>query len=185
MGRSGPQITAKRQLWDCVTLTMVLLSLLFRPGELLLLVLVLFSPCFCFVLCLQSGLLHSSAACEERPRRPALLSGMEVEEKKKKKEKKKLTSFPSWRLFVCVTRLKTFQRFSHAFARVCWCWMWEHRLCLRGQSTVLLLLLLRSLSSLQPDCAAAVCTAVASRAARVNSLFFTGVFLDKFPTVPT
>lgn len=33
MGRSGPQITAKRQLWDCVTLTMVLLSLLFRPGK--------------------------------------------------------------------------------------------------------------------------------------------------------
>lgn len=33
MGRSGSQITAKRQLWDCVTLTMVLLSLLFRPGK--------------------------------------------------------------------------------------------------------------------------------------------------------
>lgn len=33
MGRSGPQITAKRQLLDCVTLTMVLLSLLFRPGK--------------------------------------------------------------------------------------------------------------------------------------------------------
>lgn len=33
MGRSGPQITAKRQLWDCVTLTMVLLSLLFRAGK--------------------------------------------------------------------------------------------------------------------------------------------------------
>ncbi|KAG7239020.1 hypothetical protein INR49_030285 [Caranx melampygus] len=33
MGRSGPQITAKRQLWDCVTLTMVLLSLLFRPAH--------------------------------------------------------------------------------------------------------------------------------------------------------
>ncbi|KAG8003594.1 Repulsive guidance molecule A, partial [Nibea albiflora] len=33
MGRSGPQITAKRQLWDCVTLTMVLLSLLFRAAH--------------------------------------------------------------------------------------------------------------------------------------------------------
>lgn len=33
MGRSGPLITAKRQLLDCVTLTMVLLSLLFRPGK--------------------------------------------------------------------------------------------------------------------------------------------------------
>ncbi|CAJ1060286.1 RGM domain family%2C member D [Xyrichtys novacula] len=33
MGRSGPQITAKRQLWDCITLTMVLLSLLFRPAH--------------------------------------------------------------------------------------------------------------------------------------------------------
>lgn len=33
MGRSGPQITAKRQLLDCVTLMMVLLSLLFRPGK--------------------------------------------------------------------------------------------------------------------------------------------------------
>lgn len=33
MGRSEPQITAKRQLLDCVTLTMVLLSLLFRPGK--------------------------------------------------------------------------------------------------------------------------------------------------------
>lgn len=33
MGRSGPQITAKRQLWDCVTFTMVLLSLLFRPAH--------------------------------------------------------------------------------------------------------------------------------------------------------
>ncbi|MEQ2254536.1 hypothetical protein ILYODFUR_004713, partial [Ilyodon furcidens] len=31
MGRSGPQITAKRQLWDCLTFTMVLLALLFRP----------------------------------------------------------------------------------------------------------------------------------------------------------
>ncbi|XP_074491806.1 RGM domain family, member D [Sebastes fasciatus] len=31
MGRSGPQISAKRQLLDCVTLTMVVLSLLFRP----------------------------------------------------------------------------------------------------------------------------------------------------------
>uniref|UniRef100_A0A3P8UU99 RGM domain family, member D n=1 Tax=Cynoglossus semilaevis TaxID=244447 RepID=A0A3P8UU99_CYNSE len=31
MGRSGPQITAKRQLLDCVTLTMVFLSVLFRP----------------------------------------------------------------------------------------------------------------------------------------------------------
>nr|XP_057929816.1 RGM domain family, member D isoform X2 [Doryrhamphus excisus] len=29
MGRSGPQITAKRQLWDCVTLTMVVISLLY------------------------------------------------------------------------------------------------------------------------------------------------------------
>ncbi|TNN57048.1 Repulsive guidance molecule A [Liparis tanakae] len=33
MGRSGPQITAKRQLLDCVTFTMVLLSLLFRPAH--------------------------------------------------------------------------------------------------------------------------------------------------------
>ncbi|XP_054644685.1 RGM domain family, member D isoform X1 [Dunckerocampus dactyliophorus] len=31
MGRSGPQITAKRQLWDCVTLTMVVISLLYPP----------------------------------------------------------------------------------------------------------------------------------------------------------
>ncbi|XP_061593700.1 RGM domain family, member D isoform X2 [Cololabis saira] len=33
MGRSGPHSTVKRQLWDCVTLTMVLLSLLFRPAH--------------------------------------------------------------------------------------------------------------------------------------------------------
>ncbi|XP_020795778.1 RGM domain family, member D [Boleophthalmus pectinirostris] len=33
MGRSGLQITAKRQLWDCVTIIMVLLSLLFRPAH--------------------------------------------------------------------------------------------------------------------------------------------------------
>ncbi|KAM4574845.1 RGM domain family, member D isoform 2-T2 [Fundulus diaphanus] len=33
MGRSGPQITAKRQLWDCLTLAMVLLALLFRPAH--------------------------------------------------------------------------------------------------------------------------------------------------------
>lgn len=33
MGRSGPQITVKRQLLDCVTLTMVLLSLFFQPGK--------------------------------------------------------------------------------------------------------------------------------------------------------
>uniref|UniRef100_A0A3Q2ZMM1 RGM domain family, member D n=1 Tax=Kryptolebias marmoratus TaxID=37003 RepID=A0A3Q2ZMM1_KRYMA len=33
MGRSGPQITAKRQLWDCLSWTMVLLSLLFRPAH--------------------------------------------------------------------------------------------------------------------------------------------------------
>uniref|UniRef100_A0A3Q3JZ11 RGM domain family, member D n=1 Tax=Monopterus albus TaxID=43700 RepID=A0A3Q3JZ11_MONAL len=33
MGRSGPQITAKRQLWDCVTWMMVLLLLLFRPAH--------------------------------------------------------------------------------------------------------------------------------------------------------
>ncbi|XP_015827067.2 RGM domain family, member D isoform X2 [Nothobranchius furzeri] len=33
MGRSGPQITAKRQLWDCLTLTMVLLSLPVRPAH--------------------------------------------------------------------------------------------------------------------------------------------------------
>ncbi|XP_040040891.2 RGM domain family, member D isoform X1 [Gasterosteus aculeatus] len=33
MGRSGPHGTAKRQLLDCVTLTMVLLSLLFRPAH--------------------------------------------------------------------------------------------------------------------------------------------------------
>ncbi|CAL8308734.1 unnamed protein product [Lota lota] len=32
MGRSGPQNLAKRQLWNCITLTMVLLSLLFRPA---------------------------------------------------------------------------------------------------------------------------------------------------------
>ncbi|XP_077439957.1 RGM domain family, member D [Vanacampus margaritifer] len=31
MGRSGPQITAKLQLWDCVTLTMVVISLLYPP----------------------------------------------------------------------------------------------------------------------------------------------------------
>ncbi|XP_028301148.1 RGM domain family, member D isoform X1 [Gouania willdenowi] len=33
MGRSGPQITAKRQLWDYATLTMVVLSLLFRAAH--------------------------------------------------------------------------------------------------------------------------------------------------------
>lgn len=33
MGRSGPQITAKLQLWDCVTLTMVVISLLYPPGK--------------------------------------------------------------------------------------------------------------------------------------------------------
>ncbi|XP_037106415.1 RGM domain family, member D [Syngnathus acus] len=32
MGRSGPQITAKLQLWDCVTLTMVVISLLYPPA---------------------------------------------------------------------------------------------------------------------------------------------------------
>lgn len=61
MGRSGPQITAKRQLWDCVTLTMVLLSLLFRPGKCVLPVFL----SFLFFLPPQSVLLHSSlAACE-------------------------------------------------------------------------------------------------------------------------
>ncbi|CAL9696361.1 unnamed protein product [Knipowitschia caucasica] len=33
MGRSGLQITAKQQLWDCVTFIMVLLSLLFRSAH--------------------------------------------------------------------------------------------------------------------------------------------------------
>ncbi|KAM4629151.1 RGM domain family, member D [Polymixia lowei] len=33
MGRSGSQNLAKRQLWNCITLTMVLLSLLFRPAH--------------------------------------------------------------------------------------------------------------------------------------------------------
>ncbi|XP_015252963.1 RGM domain family, member D [Cyprinodon tularosa] len=33
MGRSGPQITAKRQLWDCLSFTMVLLALLFRSAH--------------------------------------------------------------------------------------------------------------------------------------------------------
>ncbi|MED6276146.1 hypothetical protein CHARACLAT_000334 [Characodon lateralis] len=33
MGRSGPHITAKRQLWDCLTFAMVLLALLFRPAH--------------------------------------------------------------------------------------------------------------------------------------------------------
>ncbi|XP_056133192.1 RGM domain family, member D [Lampris incognitus] len=33
MGRSGPQNSAKRRLWNCITLTMVLLSLLFRPAH--------------------------------------------------------------------------------------------------------------------------------------------------------
>ncbi|XP_061680027.1 LOW QUALITY PROTEIN: RGM domain family, member D [Syngnathoides biaculeatus] len=33
MGRSGPQITAKLQLWDCVTLTMVVISLLCPPAS--------------------------------------------------------------------------------------------------------------------------------------------------------
>ncbi|KAM4738736.1 RGM domain family, member D [Anableps anableps] len=33
MGRSGPQITAKRQLWYCLAFTMVLLALLFRPAH--------------------------------------------------------------------------------------------------------------------------------------------------------
>ena len=33
MGRSGPQTSAKRQLWNCITLTMVFLSLLSRPGK--------------------------------------------------------------------------------------------------------------------------------------------------------
>ncbi|XP_013860028.1 RGM domain family, member D isoform X2 [Austrofundulus limnaeus] len=33
MGRSGPQITAKRRLWDCLSWTMVVLSLLFRPAH--------------------------------------------------------------------------------------------------------------------------------------------------------
>ncbi|XP_030229139.1 RGM domain family, member D [Gadus morhua] len=33
MGRSGPQTSAKRQLWNCITLTMVFLSLLSRPAH--------------------------------------------------------------------------------------------------------------------------------------------------------
>lgn len=33
MGRSGSQNLAKRQLWNCITLTMVLLSLLLRPAH--------------------------------------------------------------------------------------------------------------------------------------------------------
>ncbi|XP_047198975.1 RGM domain family, member D isoform X1 [Hippoglossus stenolepis] len=33
MGRSGPHTTAKRHFWDCVTLTMVFLSLLFRAAH--------------------------------------------------------------------------------------------------------------------------------------------------------
>ncbi|XP_034036150.1 RGM domain family, member D [Thalassophryne amazonica] len=33
MGRSGPPTGAKRQLWDCVTLIMFFLSLLFRPAH--------------------------------------------------------------------------------------------------------------------------------------------------------
>ncbi|XP_029562785.1 repulsive guidance molecule A isoform X1 [Salmo trutta] len=33
MGRSGPQNLAKRQLWNCITFTMVLLSLLLRPAH--------------------------------------------------------------------------------------------------------------------------------------------------------
>lgn len=54
MGRSGSQTSAKRQLWDCVTLTMVVLSLLFRPGK----------SCFQSV---PAPLLH--AALDPAPRR--------------------------------------------------------------------------------------------------------------------
>lgn len=83
MGRSGPQITAKRQLWDCVTLTMVLLSLLFRPGK----------WCFFF---LQSVLLHSSPACKAAV---PLSFGIEVEKKSK--------LFPGavWPNSICLTAL--------------------------------------------------------------------------------
>lgn len=70
MGRSGPHGTAKRQLLDCVTLTMVLLSLLFRPGE---------SCFFCFfppfiaplVSCVSTRFARGGNAGAARPRGPS------------------------------------------------------------------------------------------------------------------
>lgn len=105
MGRSGPQITAKRQLWDCVTLTMVLLSLLFRPGK---------SPLW-FVL-----VFFVSVVVVSDPRDPCLLLRVPLSHGNAVGEK---LTFSRLLLGVSRTLLRVFVTFSRCFeaekSRVC------------------------------------------------------------------